>query len=39
MATGPEPNLHRNNAAEWAMWAALLPLAWVLRLLRRKGGA
>jgi len=22
--------LHRNNAAEWAMWAALLPIACVI---------
>ena len=33
-----ERNLHRNNAAEWVMWAVLLPVAWVLRLLTRKGG-
>ena len=28
----PEPNLHRNNAAEWVMWAVLWPVAWVVRL-------
>ena len=31
-------NLHRNNAAEWLMWAALLPLvpiAWLIEKLRR----
>ena len=26
-----EENLHRNNAAEWAMVALLWPVAWVLR--------
>jgi hypothetical protein len=35
----PEPNLHRNNAAEWVMWAVLWPVAWVMRAFsRRKGG-
>jgi hypothetical protein len=32
-------NLHRNNAAEWVMWAALLPLvpiAWAIERLRRR---
>ena len=24
--------LHRNNAAEWAMVAALTPVAWAVRL-------
>ena len=31
-------NLHRNNAAEWVMWAVLLPLvpvAWVIQKIRR----
>ena len=34
----PERNLHRNNAAEWVMWAVLLPVAWVVRLFRRNWG-
>jgi hypothetical protein len=25
-------NLHRNNAAEWVMWAASWPVAMILRL-------
>jgi len=32
-------NLHRNNAAEWVMWAALLPLvpvAWVIERIRER---
>ncbi len=29
------PRLHRNNAAEWAMVAALAPLAWAVRLWAR----
>lgn len=28
----PEPNLHRNNAAEWLMVAALWPVAVLVRL-------
>jgi len=32
MSSG-EPNLHRNNAAEWVMWFALLPVYLILRLL------
>ncbi|HLL88231.1 MAG TPA: hypothetical protein VK324_02915 [Tepidisphaeraceae bacterium] len=33
-----EPDLHRNNAAEWVMFAALWPVAkvvWLGRMLRR----
>ena len=33
-----EKNLHRNNAAEWVLWAVLLPVAWLLRLVSRRGG-
>ena len=29
----PEKNLHRNNAAEWAMWLAVAPLVLLLRLM------
>ena len=32
-------NLHRNNAAEWVMWAALLPLvpvAWLIERVRAR---
>jgi hypothetical protein len=32
-------NLHRKNAAEWVMWAALLlfvPVAWLIERCRRK---
>ncbi len=35
-------NLHRNNAAEWVLYAALLPLvpfAWAWERVRRKRGA
>jgi hypothetical protein len=28
-------NLHRNNAAEWVMWAALLPLLPLARVIER----
>jgi hypothetical protein len=28
-----EQNLHRKNAAEWVMWAALWPLAWLMRVI------
>jgi hypothetical protein len=28
-------NLHRNNAAEWVIWAALLPLVPVAWLIER----
>jgi hypothetical protein len=27
--------LHRNNAAEWVMVVALMPVVWMMRLLRR----
>jgi len=27
-------NLHRNNAAEWAMWLAIAPFVYFLRLVR-----
>jgi hypothetical protein len=36
----PGPNLHRKNAAEWLMYAALLPLAavaWLYDRVRRRG--
>jgi hypothetical protein len=30
---------HRKNAAEWAMWIVLQPVAWVMRATRAvKGG-
>ena len=32
-------NLHRNNAAEWVLWAALLPLVpvvWVIERLKSR---
>jgi hypothetical protein len=30
---------HRKNAAEWAMWIVLQPVAWVVRATRAlKGG-
>jgi hypothetical protein len=35
----PEPNLHRNNAAEWAMWICLLPafgVAWLWERVRSR---
>jgi len=43
MSTSPEPLLardpyhvpHRKNAAEWAMWVALLPLVPLAHLLER----
>jgi hypothetical protein len=38
MSAGPKRNLHRNNAAEWVMWAVLWPVAWVIRLFSRAGG-
>lgn len=31
----PAPNLHRNNAAEWVMWAIVVPLSWIWRNIRR----
>jgi hypothetical protein len=33
-------NLHRNNAAEWVMWAVLVPLvpiAWIIEKLKSRG--
>ncbi|MDB5297513.1 MAG: hypothetical protein JWO31_3496 [Phycisphaerales bacterium] len=27
-----DPARHRKNAAEWVMWTALQPVAWVVRL-------
>lgn len=35
MASSREPNLHRNNAAEWVMVVALWPVAMAVRLVRR----
>lgn len=31
-ASAREPSLHRKNAAEWMMWACLLPLVAIVRL-------
>jgi hypothetical protein len=31
-------DLHRNNAAEWVMYAALLPLTLLVRLVARVRG-
>ena len=28
---GPPVMPHRKNAAEWVMWAALRPVAWLVR--------
>jgi hypothetical protein len=28
--------LHRKNAAEWVMYVALLPFAWIARLRKRR---
>ena len=39
MTRAQDENLHRNNAAEWVMWLALWPVAWVMRLFSREGGA
>ena len=30
-----EPNLHRNNAAEWLLWALCWPFAHVARFMHR----
>jgi hypothetical protein len=32
---GPAVVPHRKNAAEWVMWAALWPVAWVVAKLTR----
>ena len=32
---GPAVVPHRKNAAEWVMWAALWPVAWVLAKLTK----
>ena len=34
---GPAVVPHRKNAAEWVMWAALWPVAWVVARLTRRG--
>ena len=33
----PERNLHRNNAAEWVMWAVLWPVVMIARLFAGRG--
>jgi hypothetical protein len=36
MVADDRRNLHRKNAAEWVMWLALWPIAWVMRRFARK---
>ncbi len=31
-------NLHRNNAAEWVMWALLRPIQWIAGIAIRLAG-
>ena len=34
----PNANLHRKNAAEWLMWIALWPVAFIMRVWMRSSG-
>lgn len=36
--TGPAVVPHRKNAAEWIMWCAIAPAAWVMQLLHIVSG-